>query len=282
MDKLFINNPPRLQTNFQESKQYFMASQWVNVLGVGISVLNLETAVAAVAEAVSHRRKGYICVTGVHGVMEAQDNPEFRNILNQAFLCTPDGMPMVWLGRWAGHPQMRRVYGPDFMLEICAWSQKNGCRHFFYGGAPGVAESLRARLTAQFPELRVVGCYTPPFRPLTADETTTLQQQVRETHPDIIWVGLSTPKQENFMAEHLGQLDTTLMIGVGAAFDFHAGRIKQAPRWLQRSGLEWFYRMCAEPRRLAGRYLRNNPRFVWKILGQLLRFKKYPLDRKAH
>lgn len=255
-----------------------MAIQRVNVLGVGISVLNLETAVRAVAEAVAQRRKGYICVTGVHGVMEAQDNPEFRRILNQAFLCTPDGMPMVWLGRGSGHSQMRRVYGPDLMLEICAWSQKSGCRHFFYGGAPEVAELLRDRLVARFPGLQVVGCYTPPFRPLTSEETGALQKQIREARPDIIWVGLSTPKQEKFMAEYLGQLDTTLMIGVGAAFDFHAGRVRQAPRWVQQSGLEWFYRMCAEPRRLAGRYLRNNPRFLVKILGQLFWLKKYPLD----
>lgn len=254
-----------------------MEIQRVNVLGVGISVLNLKTALAAVAEAVQRRCKGYICITGVHGVMEAQDDGEFRKLLNQAFLCTPDGMPMVWLGRWHGHKEMRRVYGPDFMLEVCAWSQRRGCRHFFYGGAPGVAESLRERLTARFPELQVEGCYTPPFRPLTTDEKVALQNQIRAVRPDIMWVGLSTPKQEKFMAEYLSQLDVTLMIGVGAAFDFHAGRVKQAPPWVQRSGLEWFYRMCSEPRRLAGRYLRNNPRFVWKILGQLCGCKQYSL-----
>jgi N-acetylglucosaminyldiphosphoundecaprenol N-acetyl-beta-D-mannosaminyltransferase len=255
-----------------------MEIQRVNVLGVGLSVLNLKTALTAVVEAVQQRRKGYICITGVHGVIEAQDDEEFRRILNGAFLCTPDGMPMVWLGRWHGHQEMRRVYGPDFMLEVCAWSEGSGCRHFFYGGATGVAELLRERLTARFPALRVVGCYTPPFRPLTVAEIAELQNQVREARPDIMWVGLSTPKQERFMAEYLAQLDVTLMVGVGAAFDFHAGRVRQAPRWVQRSGLEWFYRMCSEPRRLAGRYLRNNPRFVWKILGQLCGFKRYSLS----
>ena len=144
-----------------------------------------------------------------------------------------------------------------------------------------MAEALRDRLTGRFPDLQVVGCYTPPFRPLTSNEIVVLQEQIRESQPDIVWVGLSTPKQEKFMAEYLRQLDTTLMIGVGAAFDFHAGRVKQAPRWVQRSGLEWFYRMCAEPRRLAGRYLRNNPRFLWKILGQLCRLKKYSLNENA-
>jgi len=255
-----------------------MAVQRVNVLGVGLSVLNLPSALAAVAEAVVQRRKGYICVTGVHGVIEAQDDPEFRRILNGALLCTPDGMPMVWMGRLRGHKEMRRVYGPDFMLDVCAWSQTSGCRHFFYGGADGVAELLRDKLTARFPGLQVVGCYTPPFRALNPEEVAGLQKQVRDSRPDILWVGLSTPKQEKFMAEFLPKLDVTLMVGVGAAFDFHSGRVKQAPRWIQRSGLEWFYRMCSEPRRLARRYLRNNPRFAGKVAGQLLGWRQYPLD----
>jgi len=248
----------------------------VNVLGVGISVLNLRTALAAIADAAGERRKGYICVTGVHGVMEAQDAAAFKNILNNAFLCTPDGMPMVWAGKLAGHRDMRRVYGPDLMLEVCAWSETSGCKHFFYGGADGVAELLAQRLKEKFPKLAVVGTYTPPFRALTADEENQLQTQVRAGRPDILWVGLSTPKQEKFMAEFLPKLDATLMIGVGAAFDFHSGRVKQAPRWMQRSGLEWFYRLCSEPRRLAKRYCRNNPLFLLKFLAQATGLKKYP------
>jgi len=249
----------------------------VNVLGVGLSAINLGSAVELMAEALNERRKGYITVTGVHGVIEAQDDPGFRRILNQSFLCTPDGMPMVWMGRLRGHKEMRRVYGPDLMLEVCEWSQKNSCRHFFYGGAPGVAELLRDKLTARFPGLQMVGCFTPPFRALNADEVSELQLMIREVRPDILWVGLSTPKQEKFMAEFLPQLDVTLMVGVGAAFDFHSGRVKQAPRWMQRSGLEWFYRLCSEPRRLAKRYLRNNPRFLWRVASQLLGLKKYSL-----
>lgn len=249
----------------------------VNVLGVGLSVLNLRTALDAIAEAVRTRRKGYLCVTGVHGVMEAQADENFRRILNGAFLCTPDGMPMVWLGKIHGHADMRRVYGPDLMLDVCAWSETSGCRHFFYGGADGVAELLAQRLKAKFPKLEVAGTYTPPFRPLNDGEVKNLQAQIAAARPDILWVGLSTPKQEKFMAEFLPKLDVTLMAGVGAAFDFHAGRVKQAPRWMQRSGLEWFYRLCQEPRRLAKRYLKNNPRFALKIAGQLSGLKKYPL-----
>jgi N-acetylglucosaminyldiphosphoundecaprenol N-acetyl-beta-D-mannosaminyltransferase len=253
-----------------------MAIQKVNVLGVGISILNLSTALAAIADAVKTRRKGYICVTGVHGVMEAQADPDFKNILNRAFLCTPDGMPMVWAGKMNGHQEMDRVYGPDLMLEVCAWSEKSGCRHFFYGGTAGVAELLAEKLKVKFPQLIVAGTYAPPFRPLNPEEQAQLQERVAVLQPDIFWVGLSTPKQEKFMAEYLPKLDATLMLGVGAAFDFHSGRVRQAPRWMQRSGLEWFYRLCCEPRRLARRYFRNNPLFVMQFFSQMLGLKKYP------
>ena len=249
----------------------------VNVLGVGISVLNLRTALAAIAGAVRERRRGCICVTGVHGVMEAQADAAFKNILNGALLCTPDGMPMVWAGRLAGHREMSRVYGPDLMLEVCAWSETSGCRHFFYGGAEGVAERLARELKARFPRLQVAGMFTPPFRALNAAEECRLLALVREAKPDILWVGLSTPKQEKFMAEFLPKLDVTLMIGVGAAFDFHSGRVRQAPRWMQRGGLEWVFRLGCEPRRLAKRYFRNNPLFVLNFLLQLTGLKKFPL-----
>ena len=247
----------------------------VNVLGVGISVLNLQSALAAIAAAVREKRKGYICVTGVHGVMEAQADAAFKKILNNAFLCTPDGMPMVWAGKLNGHREMRRVYGPDLMLDVCAWSETSGAKHFFYGGADGVAELLAQKLKEKFPKLQVAGTFTPPFRALNEIEVCDLQKRISESQPDILWVGLSTPKQEKFMAEFLPKLDATVMIGVGAAFDFHSGRVKQAPRWMQRSGLEWFYRLCSEPRRLATRYFRNNPLFVLKFFGQLTGLKKY-------
>ncbi len=253
-----------------------MTGECVNVLGVGISVLNLRTALDAIATALRERRKGYICVTGVHGVMEAQDDAAFKQILNGALLCTPDGMPMVWAGKLAGHREMSRVYGPDLMLEVCAWSEKNPCRHFFYGGADGVADLLAQKLKAKFPKLEVAGTYTPPFRALNPEEEATLKTQISAAKPDILWVGLSTPKQEKFMAEFLPKLDVTLMVGVGAAFDFHSGRVRQAPRWMQRSGLEWLYRLGSEPRRLAKRYCRNNPLFVLKFSGQLTGLIKHP------
>jgi N-acetylglucosaminyldiphosphoundecaprenol N-acetyl-beta-D-mannosaminyltransferase len=247
-----------------------------NVLGVSVSGMNLGVAVDAMLKAVRERRKGYVCVTGVHGVIEAQDDPEFRAILNHSFLTTTDGMPLVWLGRRALGREVERVYGPDLML--LAMGAMHGVRHFFYGGAEGVAEELRARLHERFPEAIICGTYTPPFRPLTLDEEVELREVLRVHRPDIIWVGLSTPKQERFMATYLASLPTVLMVGVGAAFDFHSGRVRQAPRWMQRTGLEWLYRMFTEPRRLARRYLVNNPRFLWLIALQLLRLRKYPLE----
>ena len=250
----------------------------VNVLGVGISVLNLDLALRAITEALATETQGYICVTGVHGVMEAQEDPGLRGILNAAFLNTPDGMPMVWLGKWHGHPEMDRVYGPDLMLLVCEATAKSGHTHFFYGGAEGVAPELARRLQTRFRGLNVVGTYTPPFRPLTDNEEADFVRRVNEFRPDILWVGLSTPKQERFMARYQDKLDVTLMFGVGAAFDFHAGRVRQAPRWMQRSGLEWLFRLGCEPRRLWRRYFRNNPRFVLGALGQLSGLRRYSLD----
>jgi N-acetylglucosaminyldiphosphoundecaprenol N-acetyl-beta-D-mannosaminyltransferase len=250
----------------------------VNVLGVGISVLNLGTAKKAIVAALEQRRKGYICVTGVHGVIESQDDPEIQRIHNRAFLCTPDGMPMVWLGRLRGLKEMDRVYGPDLMLEILAISPSHRYRHFFYGGTQGVTDELERRMKARFPGLDVVGKYEPPFRSLNLAEENELIGRVSQAKPDVVWVGISTPRQEKFMAEFLPKLDTTLMVGVGAAFDFHCGRVKQAPGWMQRNGLEWFHRLCHEPRRLWRRYLRNNPRFVWLTMCQLLGCKRFELE----
>jgi N-acetylglucosaminyldiphosphoundecaprenol N-acetyl-beta-D-mannosaminyltransferase len=172
---------------------------------------------------------------------------------------------------------MSRVYGPDLMLDVCAWSETSGAKHFFYGGADGVADLLAGKLKEKFPRLQIVGIFTPPFRALNEMEVQGLQKRISETQPDIFWVGLSTPKQEKFMAEFLPKLDATLMFGVGAAFDFHSGRMSQAPRWMQRSGLEWLFRLGSEPRRLWKRYLRNNPLFVWNFFLQKTGLKKFPL-----
>jgi N-acetylglucosaminyldiphosphoundecaprenol N-acetyl-beta-D-mannosaminyltransferase len=242
-----------------------------NVLGVGVHAIDMDEAVRRSEQLLAAGGKGYVCVTGVHGVMESQRDAELRTILNQAFLCVPDGMPTVWVGRTQGHRQMQRVYGPDFMMEMCRRSRHGGYRHFLYGGAPGVAEQLRARLELRMPWLRIVGTYTPPYGPLSAEQEAELFAAVEQSKPDILWVGLSTPKQERFMAKYCGQLDLKLMVGVGAAFDLHAGLRSDAPEWMKRSGLQWLHRLAQEPRRLGPRYLRHNPRFAWAICKQLAR-----------
>lgn len=249
----------------------------VNVLGVGVSAINMDIALATIKQALDKGEKGYVCVTGVHGISEAQSDPDFRRILNQSFLCTPDGMPLVWVGRWQGQRHMGRVYGPDLMLALMEMSGPNGWRHFFYGGANGTARLLKEKLTARFPTLQIVGTYEPPFRPLNPPEQASLEEMLRACRPDVMWIGLSTPKQERFMAEQLAKLDVKLMLGVGAAFDFHAGKVRQAPRWMQRSGLEWFFRLCCEPKRLWKRYFKNNPLFVARIFCQFTGLKKYPM-----
>jgi N-acetylglucosaminyldiphosphoundecaprenol N-acetyl-beta-D-mannosaminyltransferase len=251
-----------------------MKIERVNVLGVGISAVNLTMAMEVIAEAIQNNRRDYVCVTGVHGVMEAREDPHLRQILNRALLCTPDGMPMVWLSWLAGKSQVDRVYGPDLMTALCRLSQARGYRHFLVGGCSGTAAVLQARLEHRFPGIRIVGTYEPPFRPLDAAEEEILTQQVHAAQPDLLWVGLSTPKQEKFMASHHLKFDAKVMIGVGAAFDFLAGRIKQAPHWMQRSGLEWLYRLSREPRRLWRRYLKNNPRFICHVSLQLLGLEK--------
>jgi N-acetylglucosaminyldiphosphoundecaprenol N-acetyl-beta-D-mannosaminyltransferase len=262
----------------EQSSPEAIAIPRVNVLGVGLSALNLDSALGAIARALERKTKGYICVTGVHGVSEAQGSAEIRRILNRALLNTPDGMPMVWMGRWQGFKEMRRVYGPDLMLRVCEYTQKRGYTHFLYGGAPGVAEDLKRRLEERFPGLKIAGCHTPPFRPLTAQEEEDLRRQFQALKPDIVWVGLSTPKQEQFMAEHWQSVEATLFFGVGAAFDFFTGRARQAPRWMQRAGLEWLFRLGCEPRRLWKRYLKNNPLFVLRAACQLSGMRRYDLD----
>jgi N-acetylglucosaminyldiphosphoundecaprenol N-acetyl-beta-D-mannosaminyltransferase len=253
-----------------------MEIEKANVLGVGISVLDQDRAREFLFDVARAGRRGYVTVTGVHGVSEAQTDAELKSILNRSLLCTPDGMPMVWMGRMQGYRSIRRVYGPDLMLNLCARSAAKGFRHFLFGGKPGVAESLSRILQERFPGINIAGTFSPPFRSLDARELSQLQNQVREAKPDFFWVGLSTPKQERFMAAHMELLpEAKIFIGVGAAFDLLTGQVRQAPRWIQRSGLEWFFRLTQEPKRLWKRYLINNPLFIIRAGAQLLKLRKY-------
>ncbi len=249
----------------------------VNVLGVGVHPVDLEEAVLIVEAKIRKGEKGYVCLAGVHGIMEAQSDPALRTIFAEATLVAPDGMPTVWIGRAQGFRQMRRVFGPDLMIDIFGREEFRDCVHFLCGGEPGVAESLRDALLRRFPWAKIEGTYSPPFREMTAQEEKELEATVRLLQPDIIWVGLSTPKQERFMARYLSILDTRVMIGVGAAFLFHTGAIRDSPQWVKRAGLQWLHRLIQEPARLWRRYLVNNPKFIVCALLQILSVRRYAL-----
>jgi N-acetylglucosaminyldiphosphoundecaprenol N-acetyl-beta-D-mannosaminyltransferase len=251
----------------------------VNILGVEVSAITMRDATAALEEWIRNRTPRYVCITGVHGVMESQRDPELKAIHNAAGLVTPDGVPLVWMSRRLGFPHVERVYGPDLMRAMTALSAEHGYRNFYYGGRPGTADHLKEVLTRAHPGLQVVGTFCPPFRPLTPEEDEAAVLEINAARPDIVWVGLSTPKQERWMAAHVGRLSAPVLVGVGAAFDFLAGEKAQAPHWMQRNGLEWAFRMATEPRRLAGRYLKNNPAFILRALHQLAHPRSHPHAR---
>jgi N-acetylglucosaminyldiphosphoundecaprenol N-acetyl-beta-D-mannosaminyltransferase len=206
--------------------------------------------------------------------MESQHDEQLRRIHNDAGLVTPDGMPLVWLCRLKGQRGVERVYGPDLMLALCARSESVGYRHFFYGASPAVLDALTKRLLGRYQTLIVAGTYSPPFGQLHPSEDDLIVERIKQASPDIVWVGLSTPKQERWMADHVERLGVPVLIGVGAAFDFHSGFKRQAPRWMQRTGLEWFFRLCSEPRRLYRRYLINIPLFVLYLAQDALKLRR--------
>jgi N-acetylglucosaminyldiphosphoundecaprenol N-acetyl-beta-D-mannosaminyltransferase len=246
-----------------------------NILGVAIDAVNMEQALARIKTDLELRRKGYVCLAGVHGVMESQRDPILAKILANAALVAPDGMPTVWVGRHQGHLNMERVAGPDLMLEVIRREEFRGFSHFLCGGKEGVAEELRGQLIARYPELQIVGTYTPPFASMSAAQEKELISTINAAHPDIVWVGISTPKQEKFMDRFLPLLDTRLMFAVGAAFDFHTGRIADCSDWIKRCGLQWLHRLLQDPKHLWRRYLRNIPPFLFCIALQLTGIKSY-------
>jgi N-acetylglucosaminyldiphosphoundecaprenol N-acetyl-beta-D-mannosaminyltransferase len=241
-----------------------------DVLGVKVSAITMDDATAAIDRWISEGHREYVCITGVHGVMECRRDPSLRKIHNEAGMVTPDGVPLVHFLRLTGNMRTRRVYGPDLMREMTAISGRRGYRQFYYGGSVGVAERLKRTLTRSTPELKVVGTYCPPFREITPAEDQAIVAMINAARPHIVWVGLSTPKQERWMAAHLGRIDAPVMIGVGAAFDFLAGTKRQAPKWMQRYGLEWLFRLCSEPRRLWRRYAYIVPGFLILAASELV------------
>lgn len=248
----------------------------VNILGIGVSAVNLPTAVSTIAGWIARREPNFVCVRDVHGIVASLSDPQLQRIHSSSGLVTPDGMPLVWFCRLSGFEDVERVYGPDLLLAVCEASLKTGWRHYFYGGASGVATRLAERLEQRFPGLQVAGTFAPPFRCLTEDEENEVARAIMGSRADIVWVGLSTPKQEKWMADHVARLSTPVLIGVGAAFDYHAGTKAQAPRWIQRTGLEWFFRLMTEPKRLWRRYIFGIPVFLAHLLLQVLGLRDYP------
>jgi N-acetylglucosaminyldiphosphoundecaprenol N-acetyl-beta-D-mannosaminyltransferase len=242
-------------------------------MGVNIDVINFNDALARIEQFIESRDLHYVCVNSTQDVMISQDNPEFREIVNRADLATADGWPVVWAIRANGFQQEGRVTGPDLMLALCERSAKKGYTHFFYGGAEGVPELLEAKLKDKFPGMRVKGKFSPPFRLLSEEEDQAIIKMLNDSGTDVLWVGLGTPKQHFWIKEHFGKIKIPVMIGVGAAFDFHSGRIKRAPLWMQSWYLEWLYRLCQEPKRLWKRYFNYLPRFAFHFLCQITKVK---------
>lgn len=258
----------------------------VNILGVGVSALNRREAVDVLINARDRGEGGYVCVTGVHGVIESHRDLELRRIHNRSFLTVPDGKPLAWLGRRKGFHDMGRVYGPDLMLSVCEAGLAHSKTHFLYGATEEVLKKLKRNLESKFPDIQIVGMYAPPFRPLNPEEEEELCQMVSKCRPDFFWVGLSTPKQERFMAEHDPRsasgasrpLDCGVLLGVGAAFPIHAGLQTDPPEWIKESGMQWFYRLIQAPRRLWRRYFGIVPLFLFLETLQLLGIKKYKIE----
>ena len=240
------------------------------ILNTRVDATSYEDATEQIITWAKNQESRYVCVTSVHGVIEAHDDPELRAVWNDSDLNTPDGMPLVWGLRALGIPSAKRVYGPDLTLHVCRAAAREGLPVGLYGGTPDSLDDFGAMLERAFPQIHVSCRIAPPFRPLTDEEDAQIMRRISDSGARILFVGIGCPKQETWMAAHKARLQT-VMIGVGAAFDFHSGRVPQAPSWMQKNGFEWLYRLCSDPRRLWGRYSRIVPRFVGAFGKQLTR-----------
>jgi N-acetylglucosaminyldiphosphoundecaprenol N-acetyl-beta-D-mannosaminyltransferase len=270
-----MNSAASVVAHERQIKQEAGAAPRFSVLGVGVNAIQIPKVIAEMQSWIEKRcGSHYIAVTGMHGISESTRDPEFARVLNAANLVVPDGMPLVWLGRLHGHELRRRVYGPELMVRFWRDLAANHYRHFFYGGKNGVAEELAHILVARFPGNQIAGTYEPPFRPLDENEEQELCKEITAARPDILWVGLSTPKQERWMFDHL-RLQVPVLVGVGAAFDIISGRTPQAPRWMREHGLEWLFRLMTEPRRLWRRYVLGGFRFIFFLGLEAAGLKKF-------
>ena len=245
----------------------------VKIVSLRVNVVNHESAIRQIHELVEKQNGGYVCFSTVHMIMESHDNAEYGAKVNGADLIIPDGMPLVWMQKLQGEGQAARVRANDLMMMLCAFAEKNNLTVGFYGGKQSVIDAIRERAKKDFPNLKIAYAFSPPFRPLTDAEDVRITAEINRKNPDILFMGLGCPKQENWMAAHKNKIKA-VMLGVGASFDFFAGNVKESPEWLGKLGLEWLFRLTQEPRRLWRRYLILNPRFVRLATLQLLKSKK--------
>jgi len=251
------------QTSLQPHVSAIATPRTVSVLGVPLALTDYRRTLAWMDAMIDERVPGYVCVCNVHTVMASQEDAELRAALMSSSINVPDGQPLVWAINALGHNLAGRVYGPELMSRACAHAADSGHRFYLYGGRnQGALVQLALNLRQRYPGVRIVGGYSPPHRPLTGEEQDAVADEINRSRADVVWVGIGVPKQEKWMAQMRPRLETPLMIGVGAAFDFHAGLVAQAPNWIQEAGLEWAYRLAHEPRRLWRRYVRYNPRFL--------------------
>lgn len=239
------------------------------ILSVAIDGVSWENVLARLSNWSAQHESRYVCICNVHSVVTANGDPEFRAVVNGADLATPDGAPVAWMLRKLGLESQQRISGPDLMWKYCEQAAARGESIYLYGGKPRTLELLQKRLIASFPGLRIAGAWSPPFRELTAEEDEAVVARINGSGAGTVWVSLGCPKQEKWIAKHKGRINA-VMIGVGAAFDFHAGTMKRAPKWMQDSGLEWLHRLVSDPRRLWKRYLVTNILFVVGAGSQLL------------
>lgn len=246
----------------------------INILGVRIADINMEWLVNFTKEHIKELSGDYICVSNVHTTVTAYESPEYCEIQNNGILAIPDGSPLSSVGRKYGAKNISRTAGPSYMEEIFKISSKNGYRHWFFGSTEQTLKKLYENLLKKYPGIKLVGMYSPPFRPMTEKEDMEAIEQINNSNPDFVWVGLGAPKQEEWMAKHQGKVNG-LMVGVGAGFDYFAGNIKRAPKWMQNCGLEWLYRLIQDPRRLFKRYIVTNSKFIWDIIVNENKFKGF-------
>ncbi len=237
----------------------------VSILGVQVAAINIDWLLSFTTEHIREMSGDYMCFTNVHTTVMASESEEYLSAQNGGVLASPDGGPLASVGRRRGASAMQRTTGPQFMGEVFRITAEKGYRHFFYGSTEETLALLRESLNRDYPGIRIVGMVSPPFRPLTEEEDQAITQQINEADADFVWVGLGAPKQELWMAAHQGRVHG-LMVGVGAGFNFHAGNLKRAPKWMQKSNLEWLFRLLMEPRRLFKRYLITNSKFIWRAV----------------